>query len=532
MIRVSEIKIPLAYKDELIDMVIKKTGIKRNAIKSFCISKKSIDARDKKDVHFVYSFDLELFKNEKEEIKKSRYKKITLIEKEQSNKFPPTHFASNKRPVVVGSGPSGMFAALTLAEHGLCPIVLERGNEVYERKAAVSRFWETGILHEKSNVQFGEGGAGTFSDGKLTTGIKDVNCKKVLNTFFEAGAPEEILYLSKPHIGTDKLTEVVKNIRNKIIALGGEYRFGNKLEGFLVEENRVCGITVLNEREQRYEMETDTVILAIGHSARDTFKMLQDTNLKIIQKPFAIGARIEHKQKDINFSQYGMFANESSLGAADYKLSVHLPSGRSGYTFCMCPGGVVVAAASSNGLLTTNGMSEYSRNHENANSALLIGLNTGDFGSQDPLAGMYLQETIEKLAFQVGGKNFKAPAQLVGDLLQNKASKKLGDVSPTYLPGVELTDLRECLPDFVIDSMVESILEMDKKLTGFAKYDALLTGVETRSSSPIRILRDETFQSNIKGIYPCGEGAGYAGGIMSAATDGINTANKYLHNLL
>ncbi len=531
MIRVSNIKIKLdTSEDRFLDIVLKKTGINKNIVKSFKISKKSIDARDKSDVHFVCSFDLELNADEKKVVNNSRYKNIIFKEKEEAGIFEKKEL-KGQRPIVVGSGPAGLFAALALSEMGLKPIILERGKCVEERKKDVENFWKTGKLNISSNVQFGEGGAGTFSDGKLTTGIKDKNCQRILEEFVSAGAPEEILYSAKPHIGTDKLYYVVQNIRKKIIANGGEFRFENKLENIIIENGKISSIKVKCADEESYFMTADKLILAIGHSARDTFEMLYKNNVEIIQKPFSVGARIEHKQDMINISQYGQFAEKKVLGAADYKMAVHLPSGRSVYTFCMCPGGTVVAAASEEGHLAVNGMSEYARDRENSNSALLVGISPEDFGGNHPLQGMYLQREIEKAAFEAGGGDYSAPVQTVGDFLEDRASTELGNVKPSYLPKYRLTNLSECLPNFVIQAMKDGIIEMDKSLKGFANPNAVLTGVETRSSSPIRILRNEKCMSKIKGLYPCGEGAGYAGGIMSAAADGIKCAQALAENM-
>lgn len=532
MIRIANIKASLDVNmDKLLNIVLKKTGIKKSDIKEFKIHKKSVDARDKRDVHFVYTFDISLNTDECEVIKHCRYANALLIEPEKETEKKLLENSNIKRPVIVGSGPAGLFAALTLLERGLYPIILERGKDVEKRQRDIEKFWSTGELNVNSNVQFGEGGAGTFSDGKLTTNINDKNCYKVIDDFIKAGAPEEISYYSKPHIGTDKLKIVIKNIRQKIISMGGEFKFENQLIGFEIEDNKIVGVDVLNiPSNNKYRIETDRVILAIGHSSRDTFEMIYNSNVNILQKAFSIGARVEHSKKMIDESQYGIFANHFALGAADYKLVAHLSS-RSVYTFCMCPGGFVVAASSEKNRLVVNGMSEYARDNINSNSALLVSITPEDFKSDNPLAGMYLQREIEEKAFKLGGSNYNAPIQLLGDFLENRASVFLGSIMPSYTPGVTLTDLSECLPNFVVDSMREAIIMMDKRLKGFASYDAILTGVETRSSSPIRIVRDENFESNIKGLYPCGEGAGYAGGIMSAAVDGINCALKIIENI-
>ena len=431
------------------------------------------------------------------------------------------------RPVVVGFGPAGMFAGLILAEAGLRPIVLERGKDIQRRQQDVNAFWQQHILNEESNVQFGEGGAGTFSDGKLTTGIKSPFIRQVLQELYEAGEPEEILYAAKPHIGTDRLAVVVQNIRKKIERLGGEVRLECRLENLILANGFIHGVTY-SHLGQTVDMETDAVILAIGHSARDTVEMLYKNGAQIIQKPFSVGARIEHPQKLIDKAQYGAFAGHPKLGAADYKLSCHGLHQRGAYTFCMCPGGTVVAAASEKGGVIVNGMSTLARDGENANSALLVGIDPVDFPSEHPLAGMYYQREIEQNAFALGGGDYRAPAQLVGDFLADRESRALGNVQSTCPTGVTLTNLRYCLPDKVRTTMQAAITEMDKRLHGFALPDAVLTAPETRSSSSVRILRDEFCQCNLRGVYPCGEGAGYAGGIVSAAVDGIKCAHAVL----
>jgi len=530
MIRLANIKVPLdANTDELFDIILKKIRLKKSDIKKFRIHKKSVDARNKKDIHFVYTFDIELNIDEHIAIKHCKYATIINEQKQEIK----SKVESIKRPIVVGSGPSGLFAALTLLERGLYPIILERGKEVDSRQKDIELFWNTAKLNPNSNVQFGEGGAGTFSDGKLTTNINDKNCNKVIEEFINADAPEEIAYSSKPHIGTDKLKTVIKNIRKKIISKGGEFKFENQLIDFDIENNKIVGVKVLDiNSNQTYNIQTDIVIVAIGHSARDTFEMIYSKNINIIQKPFSIGVRIEHSRKMIDASQYGAFANHTALEAADYKLVTHLDSGRSVYTFCMCPGGFVVAASSEENNLVVNGMSEYARDNINSNSALLVGITPNDFKSTNPLAGMYLQREIEHNTFELGGSNYNAPIQLVGDFLKNKTSTTLGNIFPSYKPNVTFANLSDCLPEFVIKAMQHAIPIMDKSLKGFSSYDAVLTGVETRSSSPIRIVRDKNFESNIKGLYPCGEGAGYAGGIMSSAVDGINCANEICEKLV
>jgi len=433
------------------------------------------------------------------------------------------------RPVVIGSGPAGMFAGVILAQAGMKPIILERGKPVPERQKDVEMFWKLGKLNKNSNVQFGEGGAGTFSDGKLMSGIKkDIYTDKVLKEFVEAGAPEEILYLAKPHIGTDNLAIVVQNIRKKIESLGGEYRFESRFTNFEAKDDKISAIQFIKEENETNTLSCDDVILALGHSSRDTFEMLYEKGVNIEQKAFSVGARIEHKQEMINRSQYGKFAAHKALGAADYKLFCHLGNGRGAYTFCMCPGGEVVAAASEEGGVVTNGMSEFARDKENANAALLVGVEKEDFGSKHPLAGMYFQRKIEERAFELGGKSYKAPAQLVGDFLQGKSSDKKGSVNPTYSCGVIFSDISTIYPKYITETMRAAIKDFDRKLKGFACSDAVITAAETRSSSPIRIIRDENFESSVKGLYPCGEGAGYAGGIMSAAVDGIKTALKII----
>ncbi len=536
MIRISNIKFrPKAVPDSteaLKAYVAALTGF--TDIAYFRIAKRSVDARKKENLAVVYVCDVALNGDESRAVETCPYKDIALLAPAERCPEIPWRPGKALRPVIIGTGPAGLMAGLALAQAGANPILIERGKTVSKRRKDVNRFWKVGELNENSNVQFGEGGAGTFSDGKLTTGIKkDCWTQKVLEEFVAAGAPEEIMYLAKPHIGTDNLSYMVGNLRRKILNLGGEYRFETRLTDLIVKNGRLIGAKVVNAAGETEEIATDNVILAIGHSARDTFEMLYNKGVQMIQKPFAVGARIEHPQKFINKSQYGMVKPRRILGAADYKLAVHLDNGRSLYTFCMCPGGTVVAAASEAGRLVTNGMSEYARNKDNANSALLVDVIPADFGSDHPLAGVEFQRRIEENAFKAGGGLFRAPVQRVVDFLRDKETVKFGEVIPSYLPGVEMADMRAVLPDFVIETMKAGFKKLDRKIRSFSAHDAILTAAETRTSSPIRMIRDpDTLQSvSIEGLYPCGEGAGYAGGIMSAAADGLKCAYKILSTL-
>ncbi len=514
MLRINNLKLSLGESEEKIKkLTADKLKCSPAALHDFRIAKKSIDARNKSNIHFVYSVDCDAA------IEKPTDKDIEILPSEKKLKFKIKD--DGTRPVVVGSGPAGMFAGLALAEAGLRPIVLERGADVDTRRQKVNTFWQLGVLDTETNVQFGEGGAGTFSDGKLMSGIKkDKFTAKVMNELYAAGAPAEILYLAKPHVGTDNLRVIVRNIRKKIESLGGEYRFNSRLDDLVIADSCLTAVKVCHNGET-YELPTTRLFLAIGHSARDTFEMLFRRGVYMIQKPFSVGARIEHKQSMINQAQYGPAANSPYLGAADYKLAVHLPDGRSAYTFCMCPGGTVVAAASEQGRVVTNGMSEFARNRENANAALLVGVGEADFADSHPLAGMYFQRRLEERAFALGGGNYAAPAQLVGDFLAAKESTRGQDVEPSYQPAVTWSNFEALYPPEISAAMRAGIKEMAKKLRGFDYSGAVLTGVETRSSSPVRIVRDETMQSNIHGLYPCGEGAGYAGGITSSAADAL-----------
>lgn len=528
MILISDLKIPLGdiHENFLWNMAAKTLKVAATELKSVRLAKKSVDARKKDSVHFVCAVECEVKSPATEKLILSRKIKnvsqaVPFVYRVEKTKPLPT------RPIVVGSGPAGLFAALVLSMGGQRPLILERGGDVNSRRASVERYFSGGELDTESNIQFGEGGAGTFSDGKLTTGTKDRRIRFVLEEFVRAGASEEILYSAKPHVGTDVLMNVLVNMRSRITSAGGEYRFFTKLADISVRDGGLRSVTVLHDG-QFEEIPADSVVLATGHSARDTFEMLYRRGVPMIQKPFAVGARIEHPQSVIDAAQYGAAAGHPALGAADYKLAVHLPDGRGVYTFCMCPGGQVVAAASEPESVVTNGMSFFARDGANANSALLVGVSPSDFGSGHPLAGVEFQRRIERAAFSYTHSS-SAPAQLVDDFLSGKPSSRLGEVIPTYRPSVALGEIGCCLPPFVTESMKNGIWLMDKKLHGFAAHDAILTAPETRSSSPVRILRGESLCSPaVSGLYPCGEGAGFAGGIVSAAVDGMKCAERIL----
>ena len=512
MIRFNNIKVREDLsEEELISFLCKKERLFLENIKQWHIVKKSIDARNKNDVFYNYTIDME-YDGEYD------LKNVVHIEKEKLEDI-VVRRKSNDRPIIIGCGPAGLFCALTLIENGVKPIIFEQGSCVDEKVKDIEEFRMNRKLNTLSNIQFGEGGAGTFSDGKLTTGINSSYCNRVLEVFHKFGAPKEILYINKPHIGTDNLINIIRNMREYIKSLGGEFYFNEKIEDFIIEDGNVIGVV---GKDKYY---SDTVILAIGHSARDTFYKLYEYDVLMEKKNFSVGVRIEHKQSMINDSQYGT-VTKLKLPPAEYKLVYH-GENRSCYSFCMCPGGYVMASSSEENSIVTNGMSEYKRDGENANSALLVNVLTTDLGD-NPLSGIDFQEKLEKDAFVLGGSNYNAPIQRVEDFLNNRKSTFIGEVKPTYLPGVTLSNLNDILPKFVSETLKEGIIYFDKKIKGFAYGDAILTGVETRSSSPVRIIRNEEFLSNISGLYPCGEGPGYAGGIMSAAVDGIKCAIKIL----
>lgn len=518
MIRVGEIKLKLEESETTLKhKIIKRLRISESDILEQKIYKKGLDARKKDNIHYVYTVDVKL-KNEKKVLERTRAKNVTIAP-DMTYYFPQGKCILKTKPVVVGFGPAGMFAGLLLAEMGLCPIILERGEDVDSRSKTVELFWQGKGLNPESNVQFGEGGAGTFSDGKLTARSKDIRSRKVLEEFVEAGAPEQILYDNKPHIGTDKLKTVVKNIRKKIISLGGEVYFNSKVTDLKIAEGNIKAV-IVNDGKR---INTEAVVLATGHSARDMFELLHKKGIYLEQKPFAMGVRIEHKQCMINEVQYGKKAE--LLPPADYKLTYTTKKGRAVYSFCMCPGGYVVNASSEKGHTAINGMSEYLRDGENANSALLVQVFPEDFGSDEPLAGMMLQRKLEQKAYHVA--NGAVPVQLLGDFLNGKCSKEWGEIKSSCPSNVLFCNIADIMPEFMIEALQEAILEFGKKLKGFDQSCAVISAIESRSSSPVRVVRNEQRQSvSVKGLYAVGEGAGYAGGIVSAAIDGIISAEQ------
>lgn len=524
MIRISQLKISIDESvEKLPTLIAKKLKIKITDILDYRIFKESIDAR-RGTINFVYTVDVAL--QDETNILNKKFSNVTLTPSLDYKMPPKLDVAPTKRPIVIGFGPAGMFAALLLAQCGYHPIVLERGGSVDERLESINKFWQDGVLNPESNIQFGEGGAGTFSDGKLTTRVKDLRGRKVLQELVDTGAPEEILYVAHPHVGTDLLREIVVNIRKKIIALGGEIHFNTRVDDFIITEGQVTGV-VTNKNQV---INSEHVILAIGHSARDTFEKIFDRDIEMIAKPFAVGARIEHPQTLINQGQYKAFANHPRLGAAEYRLTHQASNGRGVYTFCMCPGGYVVPSSSEPNRVVTNGMSEHARAEPNANSAVLVQVRLEDFASDHPLAGIHFQRELEAKAFVMGGSNYKAPAQRVADFLANKPSTSIGTVDPTYAIGINLTNLHDLFPKPLCDALIEGLRAFNQKLAGFAMDDAILTAVESRSSSPVRITRHaETLQStSLKGFYPAGEGAGFAGGIVSSAIDGLKCAEMLI----
>lgn len=533
MIRLNQVKLPLDHDENALrNYVLNKLSVTDKQVADIYIFKRGYDARKRNMITLIYSLDITLQDVNEESI-------LNRFEKDQNVRVSPdTEYKYvaqapadlTERPIVIGMGPCGLFTALILAQMGFKPIVLERGKSVHERAKDTFRFWRTAELNTESNVQFGEGGAGTFSDGKLYSQVKDPRFLglKVKQEFVAAGAPAEIIYVSKPHIGTYKLVTMVEKMRSKIIELGGEIRFQSRVDEINILDRQVTGVT-LNGGEI---INSKYVIAAIGHSARDTVQMLSDKGVHLAAQSFSVGFRIEHKQEMIDQCRFGTNAGHPLLGAADYKLVHHCKNGRSVYSFCMCPGGVVVAATSEEGAVVTNGMSQYSRSERNANSAIVVGINPSDF-NDDPLQGIALQRKLERNAYLLGGSNYDAPAQMVGDFLADKDAKPYGNIEPSYKPNVKMTDLSESLPGFAIDAIREALPAFDKKIRGFAKADSMLTGVETRTSSPVQIKRDKDYQSiNTKGLYPGGEGAGYAGGILSAGIDGIKIAEAVALEML
>ena len=537
MLRITELRLPLHHADEELPAAIRRRlRVTPRDMVRFAIARRAHDARDKNDIQLVYSVDVTL-RDEAAVLARAKKDRNVQRTPDTSYKFvtKQTDYRG-PRPVVIGAGPCGLFAGLILAQMGLKPIIVDRGKVVRERTKDTWGLWRRGVLNPESNVQFGEGGAGTFSDGKLYSRIKDPRHldRKVLIEFVKAGAPPEILTEAHPHIGTFRLVTMVESMRATIEALGGEYRFETRVKGVDVATDAVGNRRMrgLHLHDGGY-LEAEQVVLAVGHSARDTFHMLHDGGVFVEAKPFSIGVRIEHPQSWIDRARFGPNAGNPVLGAAEYHISHHARNGRTAYSFCMCPGGTVVAATSEEGRVATNGMSQYSRNERNANSGMVVGIDPARDYPDGPLAGIALQREIEERAFVAGGSNYNAPAQLLGDFLAGRASTKLGSVTPSYRPGVTMTDLAECLPEFAITAMREALVQFGREIPGYDHPDAVLTGVETRTSAPVRITRGDDFQSlNTAGLFPAGEGAGYAGGILSAAVDGIKVAEAVARAIL
>ena len=524
----TELKVKANYsKEDIFAAILKKYGVKQDEILNYYIIKESLDCRKKPDIIVSLNIAVEVKKQAEFKLKKLNDYLVDFggIEAEKVD-------FKAKRPIVVGFGPAGMFCALKLALSGLKPIVIEQGKEVYERQKDVNEFWQNRKLNKYSNVQFGEGGAGTFSDGKLVSNVSNTYTKKAINEFILNGAPKDIFYSFTPHIGSDKLKEVVKNIREKIKSYGGEILFNTHFDGIEMHDNKLDKVLATNVLTlEKMEFDTDSLVLAVGHSAVDVYKHLKELSCNMQQKPFAMGVRIEQLQEDINYSQYGKV--DTSLPAANYKLVQHLENGRSVFTFCMCPGGEIVASSSEEGTVVTNGMSNRARDGKNANSAVLVNVTPEDFESRDVLAGVEFQRKYEKLAFELGGRDYSAPCEKVKDFLNDAKvlDENFDRVKPTYLPKVRACDLKKCLPDFVVESLKLALPKLNIKLKNFAHDDNILIGVESRSSSPVTIVRDENFMSSLARVYVCGEGAGYAGGITSSAADGLKCAEKVIENL-
>ncbi|HAT8519922.1 TPA: hypothetical protein I7190_16830 [Vibrio vulnificus] len=532
MIRLTELRLPLDHEEgALLEAITAKLGIPAEQVLSFSMFRRGYDARKKTNIQLIYTLDIEVANQDKLLAKFSKDPHVRETPDMEYKYVAQAPANLTERPIVIGFGPCGLFAGLVLAQMGFNPIIVERGKEVRERTKDTFGFWRKRTLNPESNVQFGEGGAGTFSDGKLYSQVKDPNFygRKVITEFVEAGAPEEILYVSKPHIGTFKLVTMIEKMRAKILELGGEIRFSTRVDDIHMEDGQITGVTLSNGEE----LKSRHVVLAVGHSARDTFEMLHERGVYMEAKPFSVGFRIEHKQSMIDEARFGPNAGNPILGAADYKLVHHCKNGRTVYSFCMCPGGTVVAATSEEGRVVTNGMSQYSRAERNANSAIVVGISPEIDYPGDPLAGIRFQRELESNAYRLGGENYDAPAQKIGDFLKGRDPSALGDVEPSFTPGIKLTDLEKALPPFAIEAIREAIPAFDRKIKGFASEDGLLTGVETRTSSPVCIKRGKDYQSvNLKGFYPAGEGAGYAGGILSAGIDGIKVAEAVARSMV